>query len=344
MRAPAWAFCIVFLAAVSVPPVRGQSVISVRSGLVHYFDGAVYVADRPLESHLGKYASIPEGEKLRTEHGKAEILLTPGVFLRVGENTTIRMINTSLADTKVELVSGSAILDSLDAGAGRLCTLIYKNWTLTQTQKGVYRLDSDPARVTVREGDVEVLADGAHSQVSVEGGMEMPLAAVLVPDKTSPDKTSSDNASGAAPDALQEWADGRAQSVAADNEISANIQDPGTMQTADLYPDGFTYFPMLGMPSYTATAPIYGTGVSGVPSTVYQPGFYSIYLPGYTRAPALFSHRGISGLGGLGGLGLHAPVTPLRPFSPGLPVRSPITHPTPVHIAPRGGAHIGGHR
>ncbi len=333
MRAPEWAVCVVFLGAVSVPAVRGQSVISVRSGLVHYFDGVVYVADRPLESHLGKYASIPEGEKLRTEHGKAEVLLTPGVFLRVGENTTIRMVDTALADTKVELISGSAILDSLDAGAGRLSTMLYKGWTLTQNQKGVYRVDSNPARVSVREGEVEVVATGANSPVSVEAGMEMPFASILVPDKVS----------GEAGDVLQDWADGRAQSVAADNQISANIQDPGTMATPDLYPDGFTYFPALGIPSYSV--PVYGTATPGLygGSSVYQTGFYSIYLPGYTRAPSLL---GLHGIGGLGGLNLHRPVaSPLRPFSPGLPVRSPITRPVaPVHIAPRGGAHIGGHR
>src|SRR5215469_11203195 len=213
MRAPEWAICVGLMIAVSIQPARGQAVISARSGLVHYFEGAVYVADRPLESHLGKYASIPEGGELRTEHGRAEVLLTPGVFLRVGENTTIRMIHNALADTKVELVAGSVILDSSDAGAGRLCTLIYKKWALTENQKGLYRLDSDPPRVVVREGEVDVLADGGSSPVAVEGGMEMPFAAVLAPDKLS----------GEAHDSLNDWADGRAQSVAADNQIAANI-------------------------------------------------------------------------------------------------------------------------
>jgi hypothetical protein len=320
-------------------------VISARSGLVHYFEGAVYVADRPLESHLGKYASIPEGGELRTERGRAEVLLTPGVFLRVGENTTIRMIRNTLADTKVELVSGSAILDSLDAGAGRLCTLVYKTWTLTQTQKGVYRLDSDPPRLVVREGEVDVLADGGGSPVSVLGGMEMPFAAVIAPEKMN----------GEVHDALNDWADGRAQSVAADNEIAANIQDPATMPASDLLSNNFTYFPMLGIPSYTSPLSVNSLGLYGG-SSVYQPGFYSIYLPGYTRPPSFLGLRGIGGLGGvrgigigglsgIGGLGLqHSLTPPSRVFSPVSPVRSPFTHGTPVPSAPHGGAHIGGHR
>ena len=338
MRAPEWVVCILSVFAVSIQPVRGQAVISARSGLVHYFEGQVYVADRPLESHLGKYASISEGGELRTEHGRAEVLLTPGVFLRVGENTTIRMIRSALSDTKVELVAGSAMVDSSDAGAGRLCTLIYKNWTLTEPQKGVYRLESNPPRVVVREGEVDVVADGGSSPVAVEAGMEMPFAAVLAPEKVS----------GEAHDALTEWADGRAQSVAADNEIAANIQDPGTMGTSDLAPDTFTYFPMLGIPSYPSSLSGVGSlGLYGGPS-VYQPGFYSIYLPGYTRSPSFLGLRGIGGLrglGGLGGLGLHSPTPPPRVFSPISPVRSPFNHSIPVApAAPHGGVHIGGRR
>jgi hypothetical protein len=320
--------------------VRGQAVISARSGLVNYFEGAVYVADRPLESHLGKFASIPEGAELRTENGRAEVLLTPGVFLRVGENTRIRMISNALADTKVELVGGSAILDSLDAGAGRLCTLLYKNWTLTETQKGVYRLDSEPPRVVVREGEVDVVAGGGSSPVSVPAGMEMPFAAVLAPEKVNAENR----------DALNDWADGRAQSVAADNEIAANIQDPATMPDSSLSPDSFTYFPMLGIPSYASS--LSGSGLYGG-SSAYLPGFYSIYLPGYTRPPLFLGLGGIGGLGGIRGLGglggfgwQHSPTPPSRVFSPISPVHSPFAHPAPapVHAAPHGGVHIGGHR
>jgi hypothetical protein len=340
MRAPNWAIAIVSLGTVLIQPVFGQAVISTRSGLVHYFEGTVSVAGRPLESHLGKYVSIPEGADLRAEHGRAEVLLTPGVFLRVGESTTIRMIQTALSDTQVELVAGSAVLDSTGAGAGRLCTLIYKGWKLTQAQKGVYRLDSDPPRLLVREGEVEVSAAGDSSPVSVAQGMELPLAPVLAPEK----------ADGESRDALNDWSDGREQSIAADNTIAANIQDPATMSASGMTPDSFTYFPMLGIPSYSSVVGamgLYGT------SSPYQPGFYSIYLPGYVRPPSYLGlgGTGLRGLGlsgiGLGGLGLqHSPLSPSRIFSPISPLpRSPGGRPTPIAPTPvRGGARVGGHR
>jgi len=343
MRAPEWAISIAIFGLVPMQLAHGQAVISARSGLVHFFDGAVSVASQPLESHLGKYVIIPEGGDLRTQKGRAEVLLTPGVFVRVGENTAIRIVNSSLSDSQVELMTGSAILDSSDAGAGRLSTLTFKGWKLTQAQKGIYRLDSDPPRVFVREGEVEVSAANG-SAVSVSQGMELPLAEVLAPEK----------ASGESRDQLSDWADGRVQSIATDNAIAANIQDPATMPPSDLMPDRFTYFPLLGVPAYSSSLSSVGpsgmglSGIGGVgvygASTLYQPGFYSLYLPGYARAPMLF---GLRGIGTSGAIGLpHSPFAPSRPLTPISPLpRSPVGH-APVHPAPRGGGgvHIGGHR
>ncbi len=44
-----------------------QAVISTRSGVVHYFEGAVFLSGQPLESRLGKFANMADGAELRTE-------------------------------------------------------------------------------------------------------------------------------------------------------------------------------------------------------------------------------------------------------------------------------------
>ena len=84
-RVPLRAFSLAAAGAALALSAYGQAVISTRSGVVHFFEGAVSVAGRPLEAHFGKFTSIPEGAELRTEQGRAEVLLTPGVILRVGE-------------------------------------------------------------------------------------------------------------------------------------------------------------------------------------------------------------------------------------------------------------------
>src|ERR1700722_7230149 len=108
------ALAAVIVAAV---PAGAQSVVSTHSGVIYFFEGAVYLGDQRLEPHLGKFQSVPQGADLRTADGRAEVLLTPGVFLRMGDRSTIRMVATQLADTQVELQSGSAIVDAGEPNA-----------------------------------------------------------------------------------------------------------------------------------------------------------------------------------------------------------------------------------
>jgi hypothetical protein len=308
-------------------PAGAQSVISTHSGLIHFFEGAVFLGDQPLQPRLGKFASVPQGGELRTEHGRAEVLLTPGVFLRMGDNSTIRMLSNDLADTQVELQSGSAIVNSAEPNADTSVTLIYKDWKIHFLRKGVYRIDSDPPLLGVQQGEAEVFAKSSKEPISVARGMSLPFASVLVPERTDElDKQQSS-------DELSEWENGRSQSIVADNAISAQIGEDPTARDAGL--DTFTYFPFLDVPYL-------GMGYSGAYSSYapYQLGFNSIYLPGYTYRPIML---GLTGRG----LRVYLPSPPMRiGVSPGIgggigayphaPIRSigPARPVAPVHAGP----------
>jgi hypothetical protein len=243
------AFVISTLALVTglAIPVEAQSVISTRSGVVHFFEGSVYLGGEALEPHLGKYPRMAEGSELRTAQGRAEVLLTPGVFLRIGERSVIRLVGSDLADTRVQLVAGSAIVDSADPSSGTSVTLLYKDWQMRFPQKGVYRIDSEPPQLLVRHGEAEVSAGATGTPVSVGQGMYLPFAGVLVPEPAVD-----------APNyALANWTQGRSESISADNAITAQIdQDPASTYSA-LGLNGFTYFPMIGVSSY-------GLGLSNI--------------------------------------------------------------------------------
>jgi hypothetical protein len=350
-----WALAVVTLLTL---PADGQSVISTRSGTVHFFEGAVYLGDQRLEYHPGKFSSVPEGGELRTAEGRAEVLLTPQVFIRIGDRSAIRMRANKLSDTRVELLAGSAVVDVSEPSSDTSVTLIYRNWSVRFLQQGVYRIDSDPPRLWVLQGKAEVSADPNQKPISVGQGMYLPFAPVLLTERSidPPD------------DALSTWAEGRQQSISADNTIAANIQDPASLNISNSDPDSFTYFPMLGLTSL-------GSGLSSPydSSVLYQPGFNSIYLPGYTYLPLFL------GLGARGfpaslpsfpphGLPSHPGVSssripraapfPVGPVYPRLMPLPPVpAHPTipvrsapgggihgGVHSAPSGGAHVGVHR
>jgi|SRR5580698_3442343 hypothetical protein len=333
------------LAALLIVPAGAQSVVSTHAGLIHFFEGAVYLGDRPLESHLGRFPSVPQGEELRTAGGRAEVLLTPGVFLRLGENSAIRMISNQLADTKVELERGAAIVESGGPTPDTAVTLTYKGWNIRFPEKGMYRIETDPARVLVTEGEAEVAAVGGPP-VTVAKGMGLPLEKLLAPEPSTELLS----------DSLGSWSEGRDQSISADNAILAQIDEDPSTRAANQ--DSFTYFPMLGaLPSYgMASSGLYGSSLSP-----YQPGFNSLYLPGFAYAPVIVGLIGRipTGIAGLhGGVRTYVPATPLPrlggyPGSGGVVLtapRAPIggvglgVRPAPVRVVAPPAIHPVGHR
>src|SRR4029077_1305187 len=108
--------------------------------------------------------------ELRTAKGRAEVLLTPGVLLRLGENSAIRMVANVLSDTRVGLLTGSAFVDSAEPSPGTSVTLVYKGWNVHFPQKGVYRIDAEPPRLWVQQGTAEVSSATKGTPVSVGQG------------------------------------------------------------------------------------------------------------------------------------------------------------------------------
>ena len=90
--------------ALGAIPACAQPVISAKSGLVAYVQGEVFLGDQPVESSLTSFPEVKEKMVLRTAEGRAEVLLSPGVFLRMGENSSFRMIANRLIDTRLELL------------------------------------------------------------------------------------------------------------------------------------------------------------------------------------------------------------------------------------------------
>jgi hypothetical protein len=317
----AYAFSSLAMVTALALPAAGQSVVSARSGVLHFFEGSVYLRDQPLEPHPGKFQILAQGDELRTEQGSAEVLLTPGVFLRIGQKSAIRMLANNLADTRVELLAGSAIVGSDELTANTSVTLICRQWKVHFLQEGTYRIDSEPPRLWVDKGKAEVSGETNAAPVSVEQGMELPFAAKLVPQPSMNEPT----------DELSDWSKGRSESISTDNAIAVKISDDPT--SADITGSGaagagvLTYFPLLGLPplglglsgSYSPYSPysLYSPYSSFAP---YQPGFYSIYLPGYTYQPLILGLL-------IGGY---------RPFPGSVGPRGPYPHPAPtIHPVPR---------
>src|SRR5690349_4536111 len=70
-------------------------------GTVNYVEGQVSINGSQLNQKSVGSAEVDQNGVLSTDRGKAEILLTPGVFLRVADSSSVRMVSPALTDTQV---------------------------------------------------------------------------------------------------------------------------------------------------------------------------------------------------------------------------------------------------
>src|SRR5579863_10434411 len=109
-----WIAAIALVLALIAIPLSAQPVISAKSGMIAKVQGSVFLDDKAVEDSATHFPDVKEKQVVRTEDGLAEILLTPGVFLRMGEHSSIRMVSNRLIDTRVELLTGTAVVESDD--------------------------------------------------------------------------------------------------------------------------------------------------------------------------------------------------------------------------------------
>jgi hypothetical protein len=189
---------------------EAQSVISAKSGLVNLADGKVLIDGKQVAVKPGIVPQLKDTQSLETGDGRAEVLLTPGVVLRLAENSSIRMLDTRLTDSRVELTSGSAIIEATMLLKDNSVTLIKDKASISIVKSGLYRLESEPARVRVFEG--EALVQVGAEMVPVKKARELLLSGVLVAEKFDP-RTGGD--------AFARWSKRRAERLAMANLSSA---------------------------------------------------------------------------------------------------------------------------
>ena len=267
MRLPVAGLLVGVLAGCSA---FAQSVISAHSGVVHYTEGRVLVGDKVLETKFAQFPDLKNDQELRTEEGRAEILLTPGVFLRVGENSSIRMVSNHLSDTRVEVLQGSAMVECDELLADNAITLLYKGTSMRLLKHGLYRVDTDPARFRVYEGEATVQSE--TGQLTLKHGKETLLDGALM-------AASFDTKTG---DELYRWSSRRSNYLAMANVSAAKN---ASTYSSGWSSSGWMWNPWYGMFTFvpyrgTIWSP-FGYGFWS-PFTVGQYYSYYYYNPGYS--------------------------------------------------------------
>ena len=129
-------------------------------GTVNYVEGQVSIDGNPLNSRQDGNTQVQPNQSLMTANGKAEMLLSPGVFVRAGNNSDIRMVSNGLANPTIEVVRGEAMVEVDQKATDAQIDVLEHGATASILKYGLYRFDGDQGRIEVIDGKLEVTENG----------------------------------------------------------------------------------------------------------------------------------------------------------------------------------------
>ena len=162
-------FAAFLLAAILSAPAWGAT--PALPGTLNYVEGQAAVGNQALNAKSVGTVNLQTGQTLTTETGKAEILLTPGVFFRVGDNTSATLVSPSLTNTEVSLAKGQAIVEVAEIYKDNLLRVQEDGATTQLLKTGVYGFNADTGAVRVFKG--EALVQDSDQNIKVKGGHQL---------------------------------------------------------------------------------------------------------------------------------------------------------------------------
>jgi hypothetical protein len=192
MRQSRWiAVASVFLAATLSAPARGTDPVqpgntkasAARPGSVNYVEGQVSIEGRSLGPEAIGNTELAPGQSLETQVGKVELLLTPGVFFRLGDNSSAMMISLSLTNTEVRLDKGEASVEAAELRPENNVVIAEDGTRGHLTKTGLYGFEADHNIVRVYEGQADVEVNGKNIEVENEHQLALRSADSMKPEK-----------------------------------------------------------------------------------------------------------------------------------------------------------------
>jgi len=151
-----------FLAALLTLPMWGETNENRHTampGTLNYVEGQASIGDQTLDAHAVGNADLQDGQVLETGNGKAEILLTPGVYLRVGSNSSVKMVSNSLTNTEVTVNQGEAMVEVDQIYHENNLRISQPGADTKLVKAGLYDFDATNGDVRVFDGKAVVTAD-----------------------------------------------------------------------------------------------------------------------------------------------------------------------------------------
>ncbi|HEV7857677.1 MAG TPA: FecR family protein [Pyrinomonadaceae bacterium] len=200
-------------AIVGQSQTREKFVISARAGGVNSVSGQVTFQHRGAKEWqlLTAKDDLDSGDLVKTgKDGLVEVLLNPGTYLRLPENSEFELADASLDGLKVRLSKGSAIVEAAGVDGGEmLIRFDTPQTTIAIVRRGIYRINVMPSgqtEVVVRNGRALV----GNEELKVKGGNKVLVGGGVPVELAKYDKKNQDQ--------FDLWSKERAETLAKANE------------------------------------------------------------------------------------------------------------------------------
>jgi hypothetical protein len=256
-----------------------------QPGTVNYVEGQVNLDGQSITANKIGSTVVAPGHVLQTGNGKAEMLLTPGVFVRLGDRSAIKMILPSLTSTQFELTQGQTMVEVAGFEKAYRIEVTVGGSVTTLKTNGIYEFSANPPSAKVYDGKA-VVEMGEHSRTLDKGDK-----VALDPSNAKLKTQDFDLKKTEMADDLYAWSRIRADYMAQANMSSAGIYEGGG---SGWYGPGWYWNPYFNQYAF-----LLGDGFLWDPFGFgfFSPGYWGMYAPyfGYGRFGSGFAHGAIAG-------------------------------------------------
>jgi hypothetical protein len=152
---------LALLTLLTIPSAaRAQKIVGVKAGILQSITGEVYLEGKRLKLPPNGHLQMQNGQLLTTKQGYAEVLLSPGAYLRLGEDSCVRMDDNQLSKTRIALEQGSALIEIVQEIEGNRITFAIAASIVDIERAGLYRLYALPGELRVYRGEAVVVKQG----------------------------------------------------------------------------------------------------------------------------------------------------------------------------------------
>ncbi|HTW48000.1 MAG TPA: hypothetical protein VMD92_08630 [Acidobacteriaceae bacterium] len=148
-------------------------------GTLNYVEGAATIDGHFLAASSVGSVTLQPGQEIATSQGRVEVLLTPGVFLRLDHNSAAKMTSSDLLNTVVNVDRGQAAVEVDQIFRENDLHVVENNVPVQLLKPGFYEFNAARGTVLVFSGEAAALRPSgrfttikAHHELNVAEGAQ----------------------------------------------------------------------------------------------------------------------------------------------------------------------------